>query len=304
MDHKGDSQKDTQLSSQPDAYPIAKRKHLDVLPDIPTELKPNDLYYSMKRPERGLAVIFNHEFYDEIDGEKPENRHGTNADVENLNITLSNLGFVVDVQHNLTCAEILGHVGQISKRDELRDHDCFAVFVLSHGDEQEFVYARDRAYYIKLLTEPFIGKNCLQLANKPKLFFIQACKGIRLQSKINFRTMADSGKMNGAGNSKTVYSIPADSDILISYATLEGYIALRDPTWGTPFIMALCDELNNNGTTLDLLQILIRVHHRLATSTYVLQEKNTLVKVQPSFLCYLNRFVRFDTPTLFKSQTQ
>jgi len=100
-----------------------------------------------------------------------------------------------------------------------------------------------------------------------------------------------------------MYSIPEISDVLVAYATIEGYTAVRGPAMGSPYIRCLCDELESFGTKEDLLTILIRVHRRLANSVYSLEETNELVKVQPSFLCYLTRFVRFDAPT-FIPQTQ
>jgi len=57
--------------------------------------------------------------------------------------------------------------------DELKNYDCLVVFVLTHGDECEIIYAKDRTYYVKELVEPFTGENCTQLASKPKLFFVQ-----------------------------------------------------------------------------------------------------------------------------------
>ncbi|PSN56820.1 Caspase-1 [Blattella germanica] len=300
-----DSQLDGQTDSQCDAQPMPKRRRLEILPAIPTELKPNDMFYSMKRPERGLAIIFNHEFYDEIDGEKPEIRHGTSQDVEKLMATFGELGFQIDIQENLTHDEIIKHVWEVSGNEDLKCHDCLVVVVLTHGLEQDAILAKDRTYSVKELVTPFVGRNCLYLANKPKLFFIQACKGKYLQRKVNLMTMMDGTKfINGNKENIQYYSIPSNSDVLISYATLEGYIALRDPTWGTPYINILCNELEKYGTTSDLVTILIRVHHTLSTSTFHLEGSVELIKVQPSFLCYLNRFVRFDAPTFSKAQTQ
>ena len=64
----------------------------------------------------------------------------------------------------------------VSKMDELKDYDCLVVFVLTHGGEGEIICAKDRPYYVKELVEPFTGENCTQLANKPKLFFIQVSR--------------------------------------------------------------------------------------------------------------------------------
>ena len=91
------------------------------------------------------------------------------------------------------------------------------------------------------------------------------------------------------------------------FVCLTGYVAVRDPANGSPYIMCLCEELRSCGTQEDLLNILIRVHQRLSVATYSLkdkeQDRNESVKVQPSFLCYLNRFVHFDAPS-FRAQTQ
>ena len=57
--------------------------------------------------------------------------------------------------------------------DGLKNYDCLVVCVLTHGDEFEVIFAKDTMYHLKGLVEPFTGRNCIQLANKPKLFFVQ-----------------------------------------------------------------------------------------------------------------------------------
>ena len=61
----------------------------------------------------------------------------------------------------------------VTRMDKLKNCDCLVVFVLTHGSECEKICAKDRTYYVKELVEPFTGRNCIQLADKPKLFFIQ-----------------------------------------------------------------------------------------------------------------------------------
>ena len=61
---------------------------------------------------RGLAIIISHEVFDEIDGYAPERRHGTVRDVDGLNSTFSDLGFVIDLQENKTCKEITDHISE------------------------------------------------------------------------------------------------------------------------------------------------------------------------------------------------
>lgn len=61
-------------------------------------------YYNMNHAKRGLAIIFNHEFFT-ITHLKP--RCGTNVDCENLVNTFKDLGFEVNDFHNYTHRDIM-----------------------------------------------------------------------------------------------------------------------------------------------------------------------------------------------------
>lgn len=63
----------------------------------------NSAYYNMNHKKRGMAIIFNHEYF-EIHSLKQ--RNGTNVDRDNLKHTLSGLGFQVTVYDNLNSKEI------------------------------------------------------------------------------------------------------------------------------------------------------------------------------------------------------
>lgn len=72
----------------------------------PMQTAPTERYathYKMNHGKRGLAIIFNHEFFT-ISHLKP--RSGTNVDCENLVNTLKDLGFEVNDFHNATHKDI------------------------------------------------------------------------------------------------------------------------------------------------------------------------------------------------------
>lgn len=95
------------------------------------------------------------------------------------------------------------------------DYDCLLVTVLSHG-EQGIIYARDAPYKPEdKLWGRFTGDKCITLAGKPKLFFIQACQGDRLDGGVQLTTQVDSG-------SSSSYKIPIHADFLIAYSTIPG----------------------------------------------------------------------------------
>lgn len=97
------------------------------------------------------------------------------------------------------------------------DHDCLLISILSHG-ELGYIYAKDTHYKLENIWSYFTAPRCPTLAGKPKLFFIQACQGDRLDGGITLsRTETDSS------DSQTMaYKIPIHADFLIAYSTIPG----------------------------------------------------------------------------------
>ncbi|KAL1459013.1 hypothetical protein WDU94_011031 [Cyamophila willieti] len=125
-------------------------------------------YYRMNHAHRGLAIIFNHEFFD---SHHLRARAGTMADWENLHNTLHNMGFEVKSYHDPTFKDITNIIDDAAARD-FTNVDCFIMVVLSHG-ENGVLHAKDTPYKPENLWSKFAADKCITLAGKPKLFFIQ-----------------------------------------------------------------------------------------------------------------------------------
>lgn len=65
--------------------------------------RPIDHYYNMNHKNRGVALIFNHEEFDDTDWSV---RHGTRADCDNLIKTFTALHFDVRVYEDLMKSEV------------------------------------------------------------------------------------------------------------------------------------------------------------------------------------------------------
>ncbi|KAL6268453.1 hypothetical protein P5V15_001588 [Pogonomyrmex californicus] len=245
-------------------------------------------YYNMNHTKRGLAVIFNHEFFT-ISHLKP--RHGTNVDCENLTITLKNLGFDVNHYHNLVHRDIVKQLEKVADMDH-SEHDCLVVAVLSHG-ELGLLYAHDTSYKADSLWQYFTADKCPSLAGRPKLFFIQACQGDRLDPGVNLKERTETD-----GYAPT-FRIPTQADFLIAYSTIPGYYSWRNTSRGSWFMQALCSELRENGIRYDLLTLLTFVCQRVALDFESNTPDNPAMHQQKQIPCIttmLTRLVKFTSP--------
>lgn len=212
--------------------------------------------YNMKHKNRGLALIFNHETF-EIPSLKA--RAGTNVDCENLYQTLKLLNFDVQIYKDKKLKEIQYLIDKASREDH-SDNDCILIAILSHG-ELGYIYAKDVQYKLDSIWHYFTATNCPSLAGKPKLFFIQACQGDRLDGGILLSKTETDGEVEDSAMS---YKIPVHADFLIAYSTIPGYYSWRNTTKGSWFMQSLCAEFNLHGKKYDLLTLLTFVCQRVA----------------------------------------
>lgn len=107
-------------------------------------------------------------------------------------------------------------------------HDCLIVAVLSHG-ELGLLYAHDTAYKADFLWQHFTADRCPTLAGKPKMFFIQACQGDKLDAGVTLKERTETD-----GQPTSTFRIPSQADFLIAYSTIPGIIdSSQNPTEST-----------------------------------------------------------------------
>lgn len=144
---------------------------------------------------------------------------------------------------DLTAEEIRKTVN-IFRSEDHEDKDCFVCCILSHG-KKGIIYGVDgQEVPIRELTASFTAQNCISLAGKPKVFFIQACQGDAFHKGVTIET--DSGEQDFSVEQDARFQldcIPAEADFLLGMATLQDYVSYRSPREGTWYIQALCQHL-------------------------------------------------------------
>nr|VZI03839.1 unnamed protein product [Spirometra erinaceieuropaei] len=230
------------------------------IPQILPTRSPASFVYGTRAPRRGTCLIIS------VDTFKPAlclpGRPGAEVDLRKLQQTFSMLDFDVKMYCNPTAANMTAIVEAESKANHA-DADTFVMVLLSHGDDGGLIYGTDGAVYLENLIKPFRGDSCPDLAGKPKMFFVQACRGSQLDPGTVVET--DGFYPGGeGGHLGSLRRIPVEADLLVAYAVQPGYFAFRNSLYGSWFIQALTNCLQRYGRTLDLMSILTRVNHEVA----------------------------------------
>ncbi|XP_029441007.1 caspase-3 isoform X2 [Rhinatrema bivittatum] len=215
-------------------------------------IEQHEFQYRMDYPEMGLCYIINNKNFHP--STQMGYRSGTDVDAAALMKTFRTLGFHVTVFNDQTCDNIFDLLKKVAQEDH-RKRNCFVCVVLSHGENGK-IYGVDGCLELINLTRLFKGDQCKSLVGKPKLFFIQACRGMDLDAGVE----TDSGSDNYGNRQK----IPVEADILFAYSTVPGYYSWRNTVNGSWFIQSLCEMLNRHAKELELMHILTRVNHKVA----------------------------------------
>ncbi|TMW51873.1 hypothetical protein DOY81_003040 [Sarcophaga bullata] len=253
--------------------------------------------YDCNNPYAGIALVFNHK---DVKGQKQ--RVGTEQDRDAMEKTLKNYGYDVRVYNDLTFAELTDVLKKTAQEDHT-NNDCIIVAVMSHGMEGK-VYARDLPYPVERLWNPFLGENCKSLINKPKLFFIQACRGENLEKAVQYTTTFApmSRELNVSAEPEKpptiTYAIPNTADMLVMYSTFEKYYSFRNVENGSWFIQSLCSVLDEASVTVamsergaELLRLLTAVNRKVAYEyqSNAKYEALNQMKEMPNFLSTLTK---------------
>ncbi|KAJ8005859.1 hypothetical protein DPEC_G00122290 [Dallia pectoralis] len=210
-----------------------------------------DMYtYNMNYPSIGQCVIVNNKNFHKDTG--MDCRDGTDLDREQAMKVFKSLGYTVEIFNDQSVKQIEDLLLKVSKVDHSQSAS-FVCVLLSHGDEGVF-YGTDDKIELKKLTSYFNGNCCKTLVGKPKLFFIQACRGSERDDGIETDSVAEESSDR----------IPVEADFLYAYSTAPGYYSWRNPQNGSWFMQALYEVFLQYGKTLEIMQILTRVNRMVA----------------------------------------
>lgn len=214
--------------------------------------------YDMKSHPHGKCVIINNLTFG---GKK--RRKGADNDHTELEKLFTELSFNVEVRLNLDRNEMLNVAVEFAKMDH-SEFDSFVMIVMSHGGEKDAIEGVDgRSIRVEDLTSEFKVSNCPTLRGKPKLFFLQACRGKEIEQSSTSCDFSDTDSIDFDFDSTLPRSTcPQEADFLLAFSTTPGYKSCRHPKSGSVFIQVLVEvirECYKNYHLLDMLTHVIKL---------------------------------------------
>lgn len=157
----------------------SKQKKQEPLPDkdvqvkTACDLKTGDNIYPMTKSPRGICLIINNVHFEVF-----ENRNSAREDGAFLKSVFKQLDFNVIYHENLEAKEMKDILKRTSNNDCLKEHEAFVCIMMSHGVKDDLIAGSDGCLIqLEHIFAYFNNSNCPNLINKPKVFFIQACRG-------------------------------------------------------------------------------------------------------------------------------
>ncbi|XP_077534110.1 caspase-2-like isoform X2 [Haemaphysalis longicornis] len=254
--------------------PSESCRHLEVAVHVlpMTALVLTVVIYPMVRCSRGKCIIINNRDFGGIF----KTRHGSDVDVHRMKRLFSDLLFECDVYRNLKAKDMEEVLEAAAKSQENHDADCLVVILMSHGDK-DVIYGTDieKLRLYDKVYPLFNNENCPALQGKPKLFFVQACRGDNTDSGtyVEVQWLEEATVVEGAISADAIsYKDPSSptvtpkprtasfSDMCIVYATIPGFVALKNEVTGSWLLSAVYNVFSKHACTMDLDALMRRVN--------------------------------------------
>ena len=225
-------------------------------------------FFGGRRMHHGMCLIINQTFqnYPGV------HRAGTEKDEQDLKRAWEYLGCKnnVEIKRDLNKHQMIKALRCFRDSLEKINPDYCVVCILSHGNlnkkkqRDEVMDANLEMISMNKIKNMFVdGRQCAAMIGKPKLFFIQACRGKQNQNMIDTDMSETDGDDSNADMEEDGKKYVNKSWFFVYQSTIKGYSSNRHPQNGTIFIQSLCKELMENGRKIDLSTISSSVNQRI-----------------------------------------
>ncbi|KAF5303793.1 hypothetical protein FQR65_LT08128 [Abscondita terminalis] len=208
--------------------------------------------YQTRSKNKGYLLLINNIRFKANSKEK----NGVELDEKNLIALFKGIGFQTMKHRNLSKKQMETNIKAFRDKDSLKKYDIVTVIVMSHGtgttkgDNTQILSSDDLLVDTSWIIQQFDTSECSHLKEKPKIFIFQCCRG-------------DNLNMVQTDSAATDSVCRQQSDMLIAYATVPGFVAHRDPNNGTWYMQAICQVFMEHACDTDVENLLKIVDDKL-----------------------------------------
>ena len=217
---------------------------------------------------RGITLIINNaSFAHHPTYGQQSPRHGSEEDVGQVEALFTALDFTVETKKNLSKPQLLNELDSVVYGRDHRGYDCFVLWFMSHGRSGEVFCSDGNTIPIAALHDMLSG--CDKLRGKPKLFFIQACRGENEDEGVTASSDTGITSYGHVGSSFVSVKNPASrepthADFLYAFSTVDEYVSYRDENLGSHYVRGLVEAFRERLVCDHLLDILTVVNQKVS----------------------------------------
>ncbi|XP_006861254.1 PREDICTED: caspase-2 [Chrysochloris asiatica] len=220
--------------------------------------------YKMRAQTRGLALVLSNVRFT---GDKDlDFRSGGDVDHSTLVTLFKLLGYNVHVLLNQTAQEMQTKLQDFAQLPAHRLTDSCVVALLSHGVEGAIYGVDGKLLQLQEVFRLFDNASCPNLQNKPKMFFVQACRGDETDRGVDQLDGKNQEQSPGCeetdADSEGLLKarLPTRSDMICGYACLRGTAAMRNTKRGSWYIEALARVFSERACNMHVADMLVEVN--------------------------------------------
>ena len=220
--------------------------------------------YEMEKLPRGEALIINNKTFLSR-SKRMDDRQGSEHDVSTVKKLFEELGFEVTTKENLTKSVLMKELVAMACKDHSR-YNCFVLWLMSHGDKDLVYGSEGEEILLETVRDLFSNRSCSSLDGKPKVFFIQACRGDREE-------FVESDKPNPApqkslprskGDEAANQDSHSRTHFLEAYSTVDGFVSYRNTNHGSYFVQCLDEVFRKHVEKHDVATMLTMVNRSVS----------------------------------------
>lgn len=255
----------------------------------------DQMVYEMRKKIRGKVLVINNKiFYGPLEEDKDEKkrvklsqRFGTERDEMAVKSLFEQLHFYVEVLKDQKAQDIRDVLQKETEDPLHRGADCFVLIILTHGTN-DGVYGVDGSVVsLEEIKTSLDGQHFPEMADKPKLLFIQACRGEDydfgavpstkkdiddLKSKLEKLELAD----KNTPDAQLEIKLPTKSHFLVAMASTLDSVSFRNTAYGSWFIQAIVYIFKKYACKEDILSMLSKVNLLVSRGRAYYGDKETL----------------------------